>query len=111
MGVAAELLAQSAHVGIHGAGVPIEMVTPGPLEELIPRLNFAAVANKLFQELEFGYGEEHLFSVNRHLVSFKVDAQTLFLPPYFGCRRRRGAAQHGTRARSISSRGLKGFTT
>lgn len=110
MGVAAELLAQSAHVGIHGAGVPIEMVTPGPFEELIPGLSFAAVANKLFQELEFGYGEEHLFSVNRHLVSFKVDDQTLFLPP-ISVADAAVARRNTARARSISSRGLKGFTT
>src|ERR1051326_8038771 len=69
----AELLAQAAHVGVHGAGVDEIVVFPNVAKQLLAGLDAAAALREDGEQFEFGGGEFHGFAAPTDDVPRAVD--------------------------------------
>src|SRR5690606_10466309 len=71
-GVLVELAAQVRDVGLHDAGVAVEVVLPDVVEDLRLRQHAVGVEHEVAQQLELGWGELDLVVADRDLVRVLV---------------------------------------
>ena len=110
----AELLAQALHVRIDRSVRDLDVQPPDVVEELLAGLHPLRAQHERTQELELQRGQAGLRVADPDLVLALVQADAA-APEHSAVPRsstgRTAARANTARTRSISSRGLKGFTT
>ena len=106
-----ELVAQTAHVGVHRSRINKTVVFPDVAQQLLPGLHTSAALSQEQQQLELGRRQLNRFAAPADEMTRRIDQQVPELQSLLVALLPRSARCSSFVTRKTSSRGLNGFVT